>query len=99
MRLRARAFGAVVVSCVWVLAPMGAGAEVIRGGRLPVPLPLLPPSNWWNLDISAAPVDAASSAYIAFIGPTRQLHPDFGGDSSPVPEIYGMPYVIVDSNQ
>ncbi len=68
-------------------------------GRLPVPLPLFPPNNWWNLDISAAPVDAGSAGYINFIGPTRQLHPDFGGNSSPAPEIYGMPYVVVDGDQ
>ena len=99
MKSHRKAFRAAVVACACVLAPLVAGAEVIRGGRLPVPLPLLPPSNWWNLDISAAPLDPASAAYITFIGATRQLHPDFGGDSSPAPEIYGMPYIVVDGNQ
>ena len=87
----------LVSACL--LAPLGAAAEVTRGGRLPVPLPLLPPSNWWNLDISAAPLDPGSAGYITFIGPTRQLHPDFGGNSSPAPEIYGMPYIVVDGDQ
>lgn len=66
------------------------------GGALP--LPLFPGDNWWNLDISSAPVDPASASYISFIGPTRGMHPDFGGDVSPGSvEIYGFPYVVVDS--
>ena len=42
---------------------------------------MFPADNWWNADISAAPVDAGSAGYIAFInnGGTRRLHPDFGG--------------------
>ena len=69
------------------------------GGLLPGPLPLFPRDNWWNLDISAAPVDPASASYIAFInnGSTRSLHPDFGGDAAPGGvEIYGFPYLVVD---
>jgi hypothetical protein len=65
-------------------------------------LPLFPPDNWWNTDISSAPVDPASSSYIAFInnGGTRRLHPDFGGEASPGSvDIYGMPYAIVDGSQ
>ena len=65
-------------------------------------MPLFPSSNWWNLDISAAPVDANSASYIAFInnGGTRRLHPDFGGEASPGSvDIYGMPYAIVDGAQ
>lgn len=56
-----------------------------QGGPLPAVLPLFPPNNWWNLDISNAPVDPASATYIQFInnGATRRLHPDFGGEASP----------------
>jgi hypothetical protein len=54
---------------------------------------LFPPDNWWNRDISNAPVDAQSSAYIDFIGRTRGLHPDFG------PPPYGIPYVGVGATQ
>ena len=55
-------------------------------GALPGPLPLFPPDNWWNADVSAAPVDASSAAFIAFVnnGGTRKLHPDFGGEESPL---------------
>jgi len=85
---------AVVPFCVAVLV-----AAATLGGPLPGPLPLFPAGNWWNLDISAAPLDPNSSAYITFInnGSVRRVHPDFGGDVSPGSvQNYGMPYVIVD---
>jgi hypothetical protein len=71
-------------------------------GALPSPLPLFPPDNWWNTDVSSAPVDPASASYIAFInnGSTRRLHPDFGGEASPGGvQIYGFPYIVVDGTQ
>ena len=55
---------------------LGSGSVVLNddfGGRA-----LFPPTNWWNQDISAAPVDPNSIAYIAFIGATRGLHPISG---------------------
>jgi hypothetical protein len=79
--------------------PSPAPAE---GAPPPAPLPLFPPTNWWNLDITAAPVDPNSASYIAFInnGGTRRLHPDFGGEVSPGSvDIYGMPYAIVTGSQ
>jgi hypothetical protein len=59
----------------------GAGAQVF------------PTDNWWNLDVSAAPVDADSGAYISRISASRALHPDFG------PPPYGIPYVGVSGSQ
>ena len=56
------------------------------GGRA-----LFPSSNWWNQDISRAPVDPRSSSFIDFIGRDRGLHPDFG------PPPYGIPYMSVGS--
>jgi hypothetical protein len=72
------------------------------GGALPGPFPLFPGSNWWNLDLSSAPVDARSATFIAFInnGGTRRLHPDFGGDVSPgSADTYGFPIITVDGAQ
>jgi len=69
-----------------------------RGGALPQPLPLFPPDNWWNLDISNWPVDTNSPNFISFInnGTTpRRLHPDFGGNAGTANDIYGMPYAVV----
>jgi len=77
-------------------------ATPVEGAPPPAPLPLFPSDNWWNVDISAAPIDASSANYIAFInnGGTRHLHPDFGGEASPGSvAIYGMPYAIVDGSQ
>jgi hypothetical protein len=76
------------------------GQGAVRGGPLPQPLPLFPPDNWWNSDITAAPVDPNSASFLSFIGPTRGMHPDFGGDSgdSSAP-IYGFPYVTVAGSQ
>jgi hypothetical protein len=64
----------------------------------PLPLPLFPPDNWWNVDISAAPVDPNSNAYIDFIGADTRLHPDFGGFENP-PVTYGLIYVSVPGSQ
>ena len=79
-----------------------AGIGPVEGGALPGPLPLFPPDNWWNLDISGAPVDANSAGFINFInnGSIRQLHPDFGGEVFPgSAQVYGMPYAVVDGTQ
>lgn len=62
---------------------------------------LFPVDNWWNLDISQAPVDANSQDYIDWISnrtpanpnARRALHPDFG------PPPYGIPYVVVPGTQ
>ena len=71
-----------------------------RNGPLPGPLPLFPADNWWNLDISQAPVASQSQQLINFIGATKGIHPDFGGLESPGSQnIYGMPYVVVGSDQ
>lgn len=69
----------------------------VRGGPLPQ---LFPSTNWWNTDVSAAPVDAGSPDYIAFIG-NDPLHPDFGGDAAPPPstDIYGMVHMTVPGTQ
>ncbi len=62
---------------------------------------VFPANNWWNLDVSGAPVDSESGAIIDWISgrtpsnptATRIVHPDFG------PPPYGIPYVGVGANQ
>ena len=93
------------LACVLALAAPLAGAQCpssvpVQGA--PPPTPVFPADNWWNTDISAAPVDANSAKYIAFIdnGGTRRPHPDFGGEeSSGSTAIYGFPYAVVDGKQ
>jgi hypothetical protein len=92
------ALAALSVQAGSALCP-AAGAPV-QGSPIRGSAPLFPADNWWNLDIRQAPVDANSAAYIAFIGSTRSLHPDFGGEESPGSVgIYGMPYAVVDAAQ
>ncbi|HVR96406.1 MAG TPA: hypothetical protein VMW27_07320 [Thermoanaerobaculia bacterium] len=85
-----------------LLCAPALSAQVTRGGGLPSPLPLFPPDNWWNVDISAAPLDPNSANFINFIG-GDVLHPDFGGDVDPDdpsnPETYGMIFYTVPGNQ
>jgi hypothetical protein len=88
-----------VVLFVSCLGSAGWAASWL-GGALPGPFPLFPADNWWNLDISTAPIDPGSAAYISFInnGGTKRAHPDFGGNESPGSvAIYGFPYIVVDS--
>ncbi len=66
---------------------------------MPSPLPVFPATNWWNLDISAAPVDGNSANFINFIGGGTFVHPDFGGTDGTTYGIYGMPYIVVNGTQ
>jgi hypothetical protein len=54
---------------------------------------IFPTDNWWNLEITQAPVDPRSQQLIDWIGAARGLHPDFG------PPPYGIPYVGVPGDQ
>ena len=101
-----RAVALLAAILVWALVLPGpaaaAGIGPVEGGALPGPLPLFPSDNWWNLDISGAPVDANSAGFISFInnGSIRHLHPDFGGEVFPgSAQVYGMPYAVVDGTQ
>ena len=90
------------LALAFLIQALGAAALIgqpLRNGPLPQPLPLFPADNWWNLDVSRAPVDPRSAAFFDFIGASRGLHPDFGGEGDAPPEIYGMPYASVDASQ
>jgi hypothetical protein len=56
--------------------------------------PVFPADNAWNEDVSGLPVDRNSGAYIASIGASTNLHPDFGSNPG-----YGIPYVVVGPGQ
>jgi hypothetical protein len=60
--------------------------------------PLFPADNIWNQDISSLPVSSKSATYIASIGASGHLHPDFGAglyDGGPI----GIPYTVVPQSQ
>ena len=63
---------------------------------LPANAPSLPTEAAWNQDVSKAPRDPRSGAYIRYINPHggTHLHPDFGS-----PRPYGFPLAVVGPNQ
>jgi len=62
---------------------------------------IFPPDNWWNLDVSEAPLAPGSQDLIDWLSgrspsnpsATRRLHPDFG------PPPYGVPAIGVSGSQ
>jgi hypothetical protein len=59
--------------------------------------PTFPADNPWNTDISTFALHSRSAAWVASIGSTTKLHPDFGTfwDGAPI----GIPFVHVGSGQ
>jgi hypothetical protein len=83
-------FGALAaVGVVAGMASTAGAASPTLGG-----CPMFPADNVWNARVDGLPLDPRSSAYVASIGATTGLHPDFGADST-----YGIPYVVVPEGQ
>ncbi len=86
--------GAVIAVCggapVAPVPPAGFAARSIGG------CPLFPDDNAWATDVSAAPIDPRSDAYVSYIlgSGGKNLHADFGSNPD-----YGIPYVIVPPSQ
>jgi hypothetical protein len=95
MRLGAIAALLVVAASLPAAVP-SAGAPITRTAPPPreYGCPILPASNPLNRDISRAPVDPKSGAYIASIGLAGHLHPDFGSNPA-----YGIPFTAVGARQ
>jgi hypothetical protein len=82
-----------------LLVAFSSGAQELLG---PLPAQLFPWDNWWNQEVTWAPVDANSNQYIQFINApgTQRLHPALGREVYPgSDENYGMPFIVVDSWQ
>jgi hypothetical protein len=98
-----RLAAAILALAAAAFAAPAAWGQASVGGALPQPLPLFPADNWWNVDISSAPIDPGSAGFITWIGASVGLHPDFGGDVDPSdptnPNIYGFPYISVPGTQ
>jgi hypothetical protein len=71
--------------------PSLGSCQVFPPSTAPAGAPGVEDETAWNQDISAAPVDPGSAAYIAFINAhgASTLHPDFGSL-----RIYGIPYAV-----
>jgi hypothetical protein len=98
MRSAAARLLAVALVAVAGITVLGQSSSATIGGPVPT---LFPADNWWNQDVTSAPVAAESAALISFInnGGDRRLHPDFGGYSGVGDGTYGIPYVVVPGNQ
>jgi hypothetical protein len=95
----------VVAAAGLGVATLGAGAAPTIGSCQVFPgppaslsptAPSLATEDAWNQDISKAPRDPRSAAYISYInshGGTL-MHPDFGS-----PRVYGFPYTVVGAGQ
>jgi hypothetical protein len=95
--LLAIAVGAPTLALVIGTSALAQGRPIARqrkSGPLEYSCPILPASNSLNQDIFHAPVDPNSAAYIASIGLTGHLHPDFGTNPG-----YGIPYTVVGPHQ
>src|SRR3990172_7590363 len=90
----------VVTACLLLAAGTLAQDTYIPASFTPAPTiancPIFPADNPWNWDVSAAPTDPNSAAYIASISSygDEYLHADFGGGGE-----YGIPYVVVGADQ
>jgi hypothetical protein len=90
---------APLVASLLAVATLAAAPPVVNAPLDDIQV--FPDDNWWNLDITAVPVDPRSAQLIYWISgrsstnptATRRLHPDFG------PHPYGIPYVVVDGDQ
>jgi hypothetical protein len=98
---RGRSIAAAVALAIAIATVASAQAQApsASGRRAATPpreysCPIFPASNPLNQDISHAPVDPHSAAYIAAIGLGGYLHPDFGTNPS-----YGIPYTVVGPHQ
>jgi hypothetical protein len=98
--LRSLRLAAALCAAVFAIPCPPAAAQAPQPpAPLPSPLPLFPPDNWWNADVSAAPVDPNSAGFIGLIGGGTSLHPDFGGDDGTPYGVYGMIYAVVPGTQ
>lgn len=88
-----------------VVVLLVAGSFSIAGGFAPAPAfaaiagcPVFPDDHIWNVRVDTLPVDPRSAQYIASIGTSVGLHPDFGAgifDGGPI----GIPFNLVPGDQ
>jgi len=83
----------ILLALIWVTpASMAQNAPTLEG------CPVLPADNIWNTPVDHLPVHPNSDAFIATMGSSLGLHPDFGSgtwNGAPI----GIPYTVVDATQ
>jgi hypothetical protein len=84
------------IASATVAAGAGTGPPRVHDASAPQEYgcPILPAEDPLNQEIANAPVNPSSANYIASIGLSAHLHPDFGTNPS-----YGIPYTVVGASQ
>jgi hypothetical protein len=88
------ALGGVFSSAVLDVTHATAAHVRRAGAALEYGCPILPAEDPLNQEIADAPANPNSAAYVASIGLSAHLHPDFGTNPS-----YGIPYTVVGPQQ
>jgi hypothetical protein len=93
-KIRSRRKRVAALTAGAALAPVCSGLASLLG------YPLYPASYAWNQSITNAPVAANSATFIAEIGGSVHIHPDWGHDSptNGTSALYGIPYNVVHGN-
>jgi hypothetical protein len=92
------AMAVVLAGALAATLVISSGAAARRARTVGAPLeygcPILPAEDPLNQEIADAPVNPNSANYVASIGLSAHLHPDFGTEPS-----YGIPYMVVGPEQ
>ncbi len=78
--------------------PLTVRSQEVAPGPVLDGCPVFPADNIWNTPVDRMLADVNSSAYIQTIGPTRNVHADFGAglwDNGPI----GIPFITVPGTQ
>jgi hypothetical protein len=91
---RAGAAAALAVVAALCASSVAAAGGASGAGPHEYGCPIFPADNPLNEEVANAPVDPRSAQYVASIGVTARLHPDFGRNPA-----YGIPYTVVSRTQ
>jgi hypothetical protein len=87
--------------CAVVLAAVALAVAAVSAGAQGLPqapgCEIFPPDNPWNQPVTQLPVDPNSAQYVAAIGASDPVHPDFGTVWDGAPN--GIPYTVVGAGQ
>ena len=80
-------------AATWMVAAFLAAAPAAAQPPTIAGCDVFPADNVWNVAVDDLPVDPRSATYVATIGATTRVHPDFGTvwEGAPI----GIPYDVV----
>src|SRR6188508_2298197 len=82
----------ILSACLALAATSALAAPPTVGG-----CQVFPTDNYWNTPVDTLPVHPYSSIWVATVGNTAKLHPDWG--LGPPTDNYGIPFTTVTSAQ